>query len=315
MVIKYRFFLLLPYVRLRFFVAGLLMSMAVIALPLNAEQLRVVTTTSDIAYLAKQVGRDLVVVEHLLPAGADPHFADARPDYIVKLNRADILALIGLDLEIGWLPAVIAQSRNPKIFTGAPGYCDTSVGVAVLDKPAKGADRSMGDIHIYGNPHYWLDPLNAVIMARNLKDAMVRIDPAHKDQYQSNFHDLVERLRQLTKDQLSLATAIKGMQVAVYHNEFTYLANRFGFTIAVSIEEKPGVPPSAAYLQKVIEKMNQENIKLILLSPYSNQRYAQRVAEKTGAKIVVMPISVGSISKVDSYEASIQTMIKLLIEK
>lgn len=277
-------------------------------------KLRVVTTTSDLAYLAREVGKDRVQVEYLLPPTADPHFSDARPDFIVKLSRADILAIVGMDLEVGWLPPIVQQSRNPKIFVGADGYCDASVGVHVLEKPTGKVDRSMGDIHVFGNPHYWMDPLNAAIMARNLRDAMIRVDPDHRQAYEKNYNALFERLRAFTKEQIARFAPAKGMKVAVYHKEFSYLAHRFGFEPAVSIEEKPGVPPSAAYLKKVVEDMKREKIKVILIAPYNNPRYANSVAEKTGAKVLVLPTSVGTIAGVDSHEASISRMLDLILQ-
>lgn len=277
-------------------------------------KLRIVATTADLAYLAREVGRDRVQVEYLLPPTADPHFADARPDFIVKLNRADILALIGMDLEVGWLPPIIQQSRNPKIFVGADGYCDASVGIHVLEKPTGKVDRSMGDIHIFGNPHYWMDPLNAAIMARNLRDAMIRVDPDRRSEYEKNYNALFERLRAFTKEQMNRFAPAKGTKVAVYHKEFSYLAHRFGFDPAISIEEKPGVPPSASYLKKVVEDIKREKIKVILIAPYNNPRYANSVAEKTGAKVLVMPTTVGSMEGIDSHEASISRMLDLILQ-
>lgn len=282
--------------------------------PIRAEEgrLQVVTTTSDLAYIARQVGGERVSVQHLLAPAADPHFADARPDFVVKLNRADILAVIGMDLEVGWLPPVLAQSRNQKIFVGSPGYCDASVGIHVLEKPTTQVNRALGDIHAYGNPHYWTDPLNAAVMARNLRDAMIRVDPDHRSLFEKNYQSFFERLRTLTKDQVSRFAPAKGTRVAVYHKEFVYLANRFGFDASISLEEKPGVPPSATYLKKVAEDIKRDHIRIILISPFNNPRYAQSVAERTGAKVIVMPTSVGSLPGIDTYEQSISTMLDLI---
>lgn len=284
--------------------------------PAFAEErrLQVVTTTSDLAYIARQVGGDRVDVQHLLPATGDPHFADARPDFIVKLNRADVLVLIGMDLEVGWLPPVLAQSRNPRIFVSGPGYCNASIGVHVLEKPTTQVSRSMGDIHAYGNPHYWTDPLNAAIMARNVRDALVRVAPDDRALFEKNYQAFFERMRSLTKEQMARFAPAKGTKVAVYHKEFVYLANRFGFDASVSLEEKPGVPPSAAYLKKVSDDMKREGIRLILISPFNNPRYAESVAERTGAKVIVMPTSVGSMTGVDTYEQSISRMLDLIRE-
>lgn len=280
----------------------------------NENRLNVVTTTSDLAYIARQVGGTRVEVQNLLAPTADPHFADARPDYIVKLNRADVLALIGMDLEVGWLPPVLQQSRNPKIFVGSPGYCDASIGIHVLEKPTTGVSRSMGDIHVFGNPHYWTDPVNAAIMARNLRDAFIRVDGDHRDTYERNFQSFFNRMRVFTNEQISRFAPAKGVKVAVYHKEFVYLAERFGFQTPVSLEEKPGVPPSAAYLKKVVEDIKREGIRIILISPYNNPRYANSVAERTGAKVIVMPTSTGTIAGIDTYEKSVSRMLDLIRE-
>lgn len=172
----------------------------------------------------------------------------------------------------------------------------------------------MGDIHVFGNPHYWMNPLNAAIMARNLRDAMIRVDPDRRAHYERNYNALFERLRQFTKKELRRAAPLKGMKVAVYHKEFSYLAHRFGFNVAVSIEEKPGVPPSASYLKKVVEDIKREKIKVILIAPYNNPRYTRYVAERTGARVLVMPTSVGTISGFDTYEATISGMLDLLLQ-
>lgn len=272
----------------------------------------VVTTTSDLAYLAAKVGGKHVRTEALLRGSQDPHYADARPDFIVKLSRADLFVAIGLDLEAGWAPTLLRQSRNAKIQRGQAGYCDASLGVLKLEVPRGGADRSMGDIHAQGNPHYWLDPLNAAIMARNIKNSLSRVDPAHASDYESNYQTLYQRLRQLALEQLRLFKPLRGTAVAVYHKEFSYLSRRFGFTIAASLEEKPGVPPSAVYLKKTIETIRQKKIKVILIAPWNNPRFANAAAEQTGARVLVMPVSVGSEAGIDTYEKTIETMMSRL---
>ena len=276
---------------------------------LFADKLRVVTTTTDLAYIAEQVGGERVMAESLTRGYDDPHYISPRPDFVVKMNRADVFVQVGLDLEVGWAPTLLRQARNPKIQRNAPGFCDAAKGVRVLDVPRGNLDRSAGDFHAYGNPHYWTDPLNAAIIARNIRDSLIAVDPESTPLYEKNYNNFRNRLKELTLRELGKFKAYKGLKVAVYHREFTYLAARFKFKVAVSIEEKPGVPPSAIYLRKVIQKIRRDQIKVILVAPFNNQVYARRVAKATGAKIVIMPLSVGSLKGIDTYERTIQSML------
>ena len=271
--------------------------------------IRVLTTTTDLAHLASRVGGDLVESEALIRGDQDPHFIDARPDYILKASRADVFCMIGLELETGWEPLIRSRSRNAKIMKGGPGYCDASQGVHVLEVPVDGPDRAMGDVHAMGNPHYHPDPLNALIAARNIRDALVRTDPEHRDRYEANFNRLAGELKAFTMKALKEYQDLKGAKVAVHHREFVYFANRFGIQADVSLEEKAGVPPGAVYLKKVIEQMKKEQIRVILLSPWNNRRYADSVAAETGAKVVVMPISVGSMEGINTYEQVVDGML------
>lgn len=279
-----------------------------------AAPLQVVTTTTDLAYFAQRVGEDRVRATSLLKGNQDPHYFDPRPDFILRISRADLFAEIGLDLESAWTPPLLQQSRNEKIRKGGPGYCDASVDVRILEKPGGGVSRSMGDIHAFGNPHYWTDPLNALIAARNIRDTLTRVDPEGREAYDQNFRRFAQDLKRLTEEEIALFRPYRGLRVAVYHNEFGYLANRFGFEIAISIEEKPGVPPSANYLHDLIETIRRENIQIILISPFNDPRYARAVSAKTGAKIIIMPVSTGSEPEIKSYEDSIRTMLRRIRE-
>ncbi|GIX42322.1 MAG: adhesin [Leptospiraceae bacterium] len=275
-------------------------------------QIKVVTTLTVLKYITQEIGKEKVNVESLIPGDVDPHFADARPDYILKLNQADLLVYIGMDLEIGWLPKLVEQSRNPKIYLGNPGNCDVSKGIHVLEKPSGKIDRSMGDIHIYGNPHYWLDPVNAVIIARNIKEHLVEIDPENKTFYNNNFKDFANKIKELTKQLLKQYNHLKGLKVAVYHREFIYFLNRFGLKEIVSLEEKPGVPPSASYLKKVIDKIKKEKIKIILIAPYNNPKYANFVANETGSKVVIIPTNLNH--SITTYEDLLKTILQKISE-
>lgn len=280
------------------------------ALPIKAQgPLRVITTTSDLAYYAKEVGKERVRVENLVPGSKDPHYVDARPDFIMKTNKADVFCQIGFGLEEGWVPVVLRQSRNPKVMENGPGYCDASHGVDPLEVPTN-LSRSGGHIHAKGNPHYHLDPVNAVIAARNIRDALIRVDPRGESFYQANFANFANRMKELTIKEIKQFSPYKGTSVAVYHKEYIYFARRFGMDVSISIEEKPGVPPSGSYLKEVVEHIRRKKIKVILLSPYNNLKYANTVARRTGAKVLILPVSVDSTAEANTYEKVISISLE-----
>ncbi|MDH5656214.1 MAG: metal ABC transporter substrate-binding protein [Spirochaetia bacterium] len=281
---------------------------------LSAEKLQIVTTTEDLKYFAEQIADNHAEVTSLVRGNEDPHFVLPRPDYIMKLNRADVFIQVGLDLEEGWAPGLIRQSKNKKIQLNAPGFCDASRGARILQIPQRRVSRLQGDIHAQGNPHYWTDPLNAVIAARNIRDTLIQIDSKNSDAYRKNFTNFSNRMKNLTLTLKRQYSAEGKFSVAVFHSEFIYLSNRFGFDIAVTLEEKPGVPPSASYLKKTVEIIKRKNIKVILISPSNNPRYAQTVARETGAKVILMPISVGSEDKIKTYEDSQKEMARRLLK-
>ena len=273
----------------------------------------IVTTTTNTKYLAEQIGKDNVEVYSMIRGFDDPHFVMTRPDFLVKLNNADILCVIGLDLEIGWIPVLQQQSRNMKIQKGQIGYCDTSVGIKVLGEPTMMVDRSMGDMHIYGNPHYWMDPLNAIQMAANVLASLKRVDPVNSVYYEENYKELKVRLINLIKEETKKFEPFFNMRVAVFHDQFVYLANRFKFTANLTLEERPGVPPSSRYLEQVITNMISQDIKVILISPYHNISYAQFVSSKVpGSKVLVLPESIGAFESIKTYEQTIVESLKLI---
>lgn len=287
---------------------------ALFSLPVQAK-VSMVTTITDLKYIAEQIGGEYVDVYSMTRGFDDPHFVMTRPDFLVKLNKADILCVVGLDLETGWIPALMQQSRNVKIQKGQPGYCDASVGVKILGEPTVMVDRSMGDMHIYGNPHYWNDPINVIQIANNILNAFLRVDPINSDYYNEKYDEFKKRMVNLVKSEMTAFKPYFGIKVAVFHDQFIYLANRFKFTANLAIEERPGVPPSNRYMEQVISYMKAQKIKIILISPYHNASYAEFVASRVpGCVILTMPTSVGSIDGVTTYEESIQTMLKLIKE-
>lgn len=282
----------------RALLAGGVAAVAFAARGLAAVQ--VVTTTSDLAALVREVGGDRVAVTALAGGDQDPHFVDAKPSYLVKLQRADLFVEIGLELEIGWAPSLVANSRNAEIQPGGRGFVDASEGIARLQIPSS-ADRTMGDIHPYGNPHYWLDPANGVQMAANIAAGLTRVDPAGAAVYAQRRGDFERRLGEALARWATQAAPLAGLPVVAYHNAFPYFEQRFGFKIVGFVEPKPGIPPSGKYVAELAERMKAEGVRIIVTAPFYDARTAKLVAELSGAKTAVLATSVGGLAGADDY--------------
>src|SRR6266581_239535 len=248
-------------------------------------KLNVVATTPDFGSIAKEIGGDLIDITTLAKPTEDPHFVDAKPSFIVKLNRADVLIEGGAELEIGWLPALLDQSRNSKVAPGAPGHVACAQGVSLLELPST-LDRSRGDIHAAGNPHYLVDPVNAKIVAQHIADAFCALDGKNAEVYRANLKKFVDALDAKLKEWEKKFEPFRGQQVVAYHNSWLYFGNRFGLRIDLFLEPKPGIPPTPTHLAEVITKMRQDKVHVIIVDPYLNRRTAEAVAGKTGATVV-----------------------------
>jgi len=264
-------------------------------------QLNVVTTTQDLAALAQAVGGSHIHAEALTMGTRDPHFAEARPSMIRVVHGADVLVVVGADLEIGWLPAVLRSARNAKVQTGGEGFLDLSEHVALLGKASGPVDRSLGDVHVQGNPHYWLDPQNGLVMARTIADKLIEMDKTHRVDYEANFASFEKTLQTKIKQWHDALSILKGKKIIVYHNSLLYLAKTFGFEIVAEIEPKPGISPSAAHLAKLVSTIKSQDIDLLLMEPYYERRSAEFLQRNTGIQVYVIPQSVGSTSKVTNY--------------
>jgi zinc/manganese transport system substrate-binding protein len=235
--------------------------------------------------VAREIGGDKIELTTLARPTEDPHFVDAKPSFIVKLNKADVLIHGGADLEVGWLPKLLEQARNAQIVSAAKGEVRCCEGVKMLEIPAQ-LDRSKGDIHAAGNPHFMVDPENAKIVAHHIADAFAKSDPANKDFYLTNSARFVTDLdKKLTGWKATLAP-YSGRQIVSYHNSWVYFAERFGLKIELFLEPKPGIPPSPAHLADVIAKMKERNARVIIVDPYLNRKTAETVARSTGATVV-----------------------------
>jgi zinc/manganese transport system substrate-binding protein len=261
-------------------------ALALIALTVTAQaKLNVVATTPDLAAIAKEIGGDKIDLTTLARPTEDPHFVDAKPSFIVKLNKADVLIHGGAELEVGWLPKLIEQARNAKIVGAAKGEVRCCEGVKMLEVPEK-LDRSGGDIHAAGNPHFLVDPANAKIVAHHVADTFVSLDAANREFYEANARRFMASLdAKLVEWQTKLAP-FKGQHIVAYHNSWLYFAERFGLKIEIFLEPKPGIPPSPAHLANVMAKMKEQDARVVIVDPYLNRKTAETAARGTGAKVV-----------------------------
>lgn len=265
----------------------LVLSLTGLGLLLSSAQakLDVVATTPDLGSIAKEIGGDKVDVLTLAKPTEDPHFVDAKPSFILKLNRADVLIEGGAELEIGWLPALLEQARNPKLAPGAPGHVACAQGIQLLEVPST-LDRSKGDIHAAGNPHYLVDPVNARAVAQRIADAFCAQDAKNNDAYRANLKKFTDALDAKLVEWQKTLEPYRGQQLVAYHNSWLYFANRFGLKIELFLEPKPGVPPTPSHLAEVITKMKEDHVHVIMVDVYLNRRTAETVAGKTGATVV-----------------------------
>ncbi len=260
----------------------------------------IVTTTQDPAALAAAVGGNHVDVTALAKGYQDPHFLEAKPSSMVKLNHADLVIAIGLDLELGYLPPLLAGARNEKIQPGSKGFLDLGSYIKPLEVIPV-ADRAQGDIHPNGNPHYWLDPENARIMARAIAERLGEIDPDHRADYQKNLADWEKKLDQKEVEWQKRMTPLAGQPVVTYHRSWSYFAKRYNLDVIDFIEPKPGIPPTPAHTLEVLRTMQQRNVKIILMENFYDRTVADFIAAKTGAKVVVVPNSVHGDDGIDTY--------------
>lgn len=248
-------------------------------------KLNVVATTADLGAITREIGGDNIDLTTLGKPTEDPHFVDAKPSFIVKLNHADVVVEGGAELEIGWLPALLDQARNSKIVSGAPGHISCAAGVPLLDVPTT-LDRSRGDIHAAGNPHYIISPSNAKIVAKNIADGLAANDPKNADAYRANLKKFQDAIDAKLVEWRKKLAPYGGQTVVAYHDSWPYFAKEYGLKMDVFLEPKPGIPPTPAHLAEVILRMRQINAHVIIVDPYLNRKTAEAVAARTGAQVV-----------------------------
>ena len=279
-----------------------------------AGPLNVVTATEDLAAIAREVGGDKIKAESLARGYQDPHFVEAKPSFVLKLNKADLLIAVGRELEIGWLPPLITQSRNARIQPGGDRYLDASLTCRILEIPTGQITRAMGDVHPAGNPHYWLDPENGKRIAKAIEGKLAAISPGDAAYFAQHEEDFEKRVSEGEKRWLSMMAPYKGTKVVTYHRSWPNFAERFGLEVIGYVEPKPGIPPSPSHTLEVIQEMKRQNVKIIMVEPYFDLKTPNSIARETGAKVLVMPPSVGGEKEITDYITLFDYDMKLLVD-
>jgi zinc/manganese transport system substrate-binding protein len=286
---------------IRRLVLVLLTALATLAPRAARAQLKVVTSTTDLYDIAREVGGNRITASHIGEGYQDPHFIEAKPSFVLQLRNADVWAFVGLDLEIGWMPLLLDGARNPRIRQGGSGYVDASTAIRILDTPQGNVDRSMGDVHPLGNPHYWLDPENGRRIGRLFQAKFTQLDPANAATYASNERAFETRLNAAERQWQSDLQTIKGKPVVAWHTSWRYFAEYNGMNIVAFMEPKPGVPPSPSHLFTVIQAVKRTGAKAIIMEPFYDRKVADLVSKQTGIKVLVLPPSVGGVKGIDDY--------------
>src|SRR5262245_28703367 len=285
------------FIRLMLFAATLTM----IAASPSAAALRVVTTTEDLASLAREVGGDKVTVVGLARGYQDPHFVDPKPSFILEVSRADLLIVVGRELEIGWLPPLITSSRNAKIQTGGSGYLDSSANVKILEIPTGQITRAMGDVHPQGNPHYWLDPANGRRIAQTIKDKLAQLSPGDRAYFDQRYADFDKRLAAAESRWDAAMAPFKGMKVVTYHRSWPNFMERFGLNVIGYVEPKPGIPPTTSHTLELISEMKSQGVKVIVVEPYFDLKTPNAIASQVGGEVLVLAPSVGGTKEATDF--------------
>lgn len=322
--------------------------LAVVPPAASGERLDVIATIPDLADLATTVGGDAVSVVSLAKGPQDVHFVEARPSFIKKLHDADLLLSVGMELEAGWLPPLLQAARNPRILMGGPGFLDVSIVIQPLEVPQTRIDRSMGDVHPFGNPHYLTDPLNGLRVAAAIRDRLTALRPgdaeAFADRYEAFADELVERLvgpdlagrrargeivSAIESGRLASLVAASGASLGGWlgqpqalgarkavedHRAWVYFAQRFGLELVAALEPLPGIAPTTRHLGEVVARMRADDVSLILATSYVSRRHAEFVAEQTGAQILDLAHQVDSRPGTGDYLSMVDFNVRQLVE-
>jgi zinc/manganese transport system substrate-binding protein len=281
---------------------------------LSAKRLSVVTTLPSLASITEQIGGDRIEVYSITKGSQDAHYVEAKPSYMLKLHRADLLIYSGLELEIGWLPLLIEGARNQDVIPGARGNLNASQVLSeqqILEKPKGTVDRSMGDVHPAGNPHYLLDPRIAVKVADLIAEKLMELDHGHghQDFYQRNLNDFKVKVQAMIDGYEKKIATFSGKEVVCYHTHWSYLLDWLGLETAGYVELRPGIPPTPRHKKEIIELIQAKNIEIIIISSWKEPGKAEEVAKATQAALLILPGEVAAVDGTDDYFAWIAYLV------
>jgi zinc/manganese transport system substrate-binding protein len=295
----------------------LLVSAAMVVLAMTSSasaQLRVVATTEDLASIAREVGGDKIRVSAIAKGYQDPHYVDPKPSFILEVNRADLLLLVGRELELGWLPSLLTSGRNSKVQPGAAGYLDASLNVKILEIPTGQVTRAMGDVHPQGNPHYWLDPGNGRLIAQAIRDRLTQLQPTNRAYFEQRYADFDKRLAAAEARWDAAMSPYRATKIVTYHRSWPNFMDRFKLDVIGYVEPKPGIPPSPAHTIDLIGEMKRQGVKLIIVEPYFDKKTPQAIANQVGGMVLELAPSAGGAPGADTYLTLFDYNIKLLTD-
>ena len=277
----------------KLFIVCAALAAALSASPARAATIKIVATTQDLEALAKEVGGDKVETDSLAKGYQDPHQVEPKPSFILKLNKADLLIVVGRELEIGWLPPLINQARNPRIQAGADRYLDASGFAHILEIPTGQITRAMGDVHPQGNPHYWLSPENGRKIAQGIQQKLALISPADAAYFAQRYADFDKRLAEAEKRWNAAMAPYKGTKIVTYHRSWPNFVEAYGLNVVGYVEPKPGIPPSPSHTFELGQEMKKDGVKIIIIEPYFDSKTPNAIGRDAGAQVVTLAPSVG----------------------
>jgi len=277
-----------------------------------AAELRVVASTPDVADITRQIGGERVSVTTIAEGSQDPHKVPVKPSFVTKLNRADALVVQGMGIENTFVLPLLEVARNAKILPGAPSYIDASLYVTPLEVPGS-QNRTQGELHPLGNPHFNLDPEQAKRMARAIAEGLERVDPAGAADYRDGLAHFTALLDRKIAEWEALAAPLRGVKAVSYHQDLTYLAARYGIELVGTIELKPGIPATPGHLEQLLETMEREQVKLVIREVSYDPGLARSLAERTGARVATISVMAGGLGR-EGYVDSMQANLEALVE-
>ncbi|HVP90050.1 MAG TPA: metal ABC transporter substrate-binding protein [Terriglobales bacterium] len=291
----------------------ILFATAAFATPTPAAKIRVVTTLTDLADLARAVGGDLVDVHSLATGVEDTHGVPMKPSFVPMMNRADLLVLVGLECEHAFLPALLEASKNPRIQRGRPGYVDCSEGISPLEVP-KSTDHSEGDVHPSGNPHYMLDPVLAKVALQNIYRALAAYAPESQAEFDRNRDAYLAKLDAKIAEWDAEARPLRGVKFVSYHEHWPYFAERFGLVYFGTIELKPGIDPTPRHIEQLMASMKAEHVPIVVREPQFPDRVPSRIAAQTGATLITLPIMPGGVPGTGTYIEMMDDIVRTMVK-